>query len=394
MNLKSGTSYKRILSSLLVGVLLSGIFIGSAECFFRFNTHHMWFLPLPKTPPSSLSDFDLLKTDFLKNKLRMHPISGWNHPMYSSKNLSGYEKLDFSKKGRISCCIMNDYVLKGGTYLSTVTTDITHRSIYSVTYTYDIHGRRRTPDPLVANENILMFGDSFTLGEGVNDEETTAFQLGTLRPNSKVYNLGLAGGSPNQFLYEAELTSPTRLASIDTDIPTSILYIYMDHHLERLVARSSAQAWIHEQPYYVRKNNKLVFQGSFNAREPLNSLYEIIKLSHLLKYFNVEFPPRFTKKHFNLFALAMKQAHESLRFRFPNSRFYLALYPGASHYYGQQIATASRQLNISVLDYSRIDMYQATTGRAFLPLDGHPTPISHFILALLLNTDIPKASSQ
>jgi hypothetical protein len=77
--------------------------------------------------------------------------------------------------------------------------------IYEVAYTIGSDGHRITPpgrDP-GSNECIVFFGDSFTIGEGVNDDESMPYLVGTLQPY-KVRNFGFHGYGPHQMLAAIE----------------------------------------------------------------------------------------------------------------------------------------------------------------------------------------------
>jgi lysophospholipase L1-like esterase len=68
------------------------------------------------------------------------------------------------------------------------------------TLSTDEHGRRVTPMPSEKGRSgtVLLLGDSMTLGEGVNDEETFAAHIS--RAGLRVVNLGVQGYGTNQQL--------------------------------------------------------------------------------------------------------------------------------------------------------------------------------------------------
>lgn len=86
--------------------------------------------------------------------------------------------------------------------------------LYDVVYDFDENGRRATPAPVENPENDLMlFGCSFTFGHGLNTEETWPWKLATdLGPQWRVENYAYSGYSANQMLCMLEhdfITPPT-----------------------------------------------------------------------------------------------------------------------------------------------------------------------------------------
>jgi len=74
--------------------------------------------------------------------------------------------------------------------------------LFNVLYTTDEKGRRITADnQSTADTLILLFGCSYTYGEGLNDDETFAWQLSELLgPKFQVYNYGFHGYGSHQML--------------------------------------------------------------------------------------------------------------------------------------------------------------------------------------------------
>jgi hypothetical protein len=90
---------------------------------------------------------------------------------------------------------------------------------YDVTYTIDATGRRVTPSPKSPRATILLAGDSFTFGIGVEDQETYPYLLGAeYWPDVKVVNAGVSGWGVAQ----AYLTIGDALAR--KPLPDAIVY--------------------------------------------------------------------------------------------------------------------------------------------------------------------------
>ncbi len=140
-----------------------------------------------------------------------------------------------------------------------------HKDIeaYNVTYTIDDKGRRITPKAPHAKTAIVLLGCSFTFGEGLNDKETFAWQLGeALGEDYQVFNFGLSGYGPHQMLAILEAGIP-ELASYDKVLA---YYTNIYGHQNRI---TGASPWDSQGPRYLLQNNKAVRSGSFAHNPPL-----------------------------------------------------------------------------------------------------------------------------
>lgn len=136
------------------------------------------------------------------------------------------------------------------------------RTIYDVVYTVDEHGFRVTPKANAdAQACVLLFGDSFTFGEGVEDDQT--FGADMVRQSGgkvAVYNLGESGWSTNHFL--AGLQSG-RFQKAVTCKPTDAVYLMLQDHVGRAVGRSP---WDKHGPRYrLGPDGKPVRDGNFDS---------------------------------------------------------------------------------------------------------------------------------
>jgi hypothetical protein len=108
------------------------------------------------------------------------------------------------------------------------------RAIYDVAYTTGPDHFRVVPDAADKSEAcVLLFGDSFTFGIGVNDDETFAAQI-VKRSAGRVTvkNLAVGGWGPHQFL--AGLQSG-RFQRAVTCRPTDAIYLMIPTHIYRSI---------------------------------------------------------------------------------------------------------------------------------------------------------------
>jgi hypothetical protein len=383
---------KKDFVSLLVGVLIAVILFTCLEVFFKKNEKAQW---IKKTEIQyQTADIDIHASKELRSIAEKHPTFQWKPRISGQDSSLILEGVDSTNKGSIGCCILNGEFAKEGSFTSKTVTRKTRTTIYEVGFTFDAFGRRRTPQIGDPHRQILLFGDSFVLGEGVNDGETAASRLANMRPSTQVYNLGLANNGPNQFLYETTMLPSPRIDSIPK-IKTVAIYTYMDDHLERMICRSRClepeNNWILELPEYELTDGKLKFKHAFSERKELNAFYKYFANSATIKFFGLVWPLDFGDDDFKMFVLMMKEADAQLKKRYgPETELYVAFFPGFSGRYSGQLAKALTARNIKTLDYSNIDMAYVTENREKIVADGHPTPISQYIYAYLLNRDLPQ----
>mgnify|MGYP006136932433 FL=1 len=81
-------------------------------------------------------------------------------------------------------------------------------------------------------KKIIFIGGSFTQGAGVSDNETYSYKIQKKKSNSKVYNFGQSGygGIQSLLLLEKQIKKIKH--------PDIIVYGFIEHHLQRNVARS------------------------------------------------------------------------------------------------------------------------------------------------------------
>lgn len=82
----------------------------------------------------------------------------------------------------------------------------TNNVLYDVIYTLNSRGWRITPEhDDTADTAVILFGCSFTIGEGVKDEQTYAYLLGEMLGGKyQVFNFALQGYGAHQMLAQIE----------------------------------------------------------------------------------------------------------------------------------------------------------------------------------------------
>jgi len=153
------------------------------------------------------------------------------------------------------------YVIKpGARAVSSVLERADGSVIYDVTYTVDQSGRRSViPRPTVASDDEAIFfvGDSFTFGEGVNNEDALPQQFSNVS-GLRVINFGVPGYGAHQVLREMETD---RFHTVEARDPSAIVYVVLPwNHMQRAAGRV---AWDKNGPRYEIIDGSLQHIGHF-----------------------------------------------------------------------------------------------------------------------------------
>ena len=124
------------------------------------------------------------------------------------------------------------------------------------------------PEKDPTKRRILLFGDSFTAGEGVSNGYRYSDCLEETRPDLEIYNYGLpASGTDQQYLMYREYAR-----GIDHDLLVIAVFV---ENIRRVASRY--RRWVDARgndilfakPYFELENGKLVLQGSPPQKAPL-----------------------------------------------------------------------------------------------------------------------------
>ena len=143
-----------------------------------------------------------------------------------------------------------------------------NKLLYQVKYTIDDHGLR-IASPSVNTQKqqsncLLFFGDSFTFGEGVKDDETMPYRVSEkTKRRYQAYNFAFLGYGPHQML--AQLQEGLVDAAIACK-PAVAIYQALPDHVSRA---AGLEAWSQFGPKYVSAKDSLVlWKGRFEDEKP------------------------------------------------------------------------------------------------------------------------------
>jgi len=234
--------------------------------------------------------------------------------------------------------------------------------IYDVVYTTGADHFRAVPAADHPERCVLLFGDSFTFGAGVNDDETSAAQI-IIKSKGKVTakNLGVGGWGPHQFL--AGLQSG-RFRRAITCTPTGAVYLLIPAQIARAAGRSP---WDTHGPLYRldEKAVRPVRAGNFDTNTEF-SWRRIAGLNRLTEIEEAE-----------LSVALIEEGGRELKRQYPGIHFYVLAWPGISDEMRRRLG--ARPLEEAIRDFTQA-AYQ-------IPIDGHPNPrayagIADYILSL------------
>jgi hypothetical protein len=249
---------------------------------------------------------------------------------------------------------------------------IGERAIYDVAYTTGADNFRVVPK---ADEHpdacVLLFGDSFTFGIGVKDEETFAAKIVSKSKGLvAVRNFGVGGWGPQQFL--AGLQSG-RFQRAVTCKPTDAVYLMIPDHLYRTIGKSNA--WDKNAPrYQLDAGGRLVRKGRLGDPDDF-SWRQLIGLDRLSDSEVME-----------LSVAIFVEGASHLRQSYPGIRFHFISWHHTGPMGGDLMPDFEWRLSrVGIMPLpveAIIPLYRYRTDDYSLdPLDTHPNPHAHRLIA-------------
>lgn len=260
--------------------------------------------------------------------------------------------------------------------------------IYSATYTYNSYGRRVNPSnqKLRSDVAVLTIGCSFTLGIGVNDDQTYSHYL---QEDTKipVLNLGLNASFPGDILYDIQFRSPTKY-----DIKAKkifIVYGFIKHHLFRNTCDwrcfQPGRNWLASKERYSSLFGKL-YLNKFKYW-----LYNNHLIANFILQFNlvskedspIAFPPTYTESNLNLFNSTLEAIYSELSKKYEIVDSYTVyLNEMGEHENNHLSESLSKADHFKVIKppYSELAKKHGFDMKSyFIPIDEHPSPLHHYV---------------
>jgi hypothetical protein len=261
--------------------------------------------------------------------------------------------------------------------------------IYDVTYTIGPDRFRVVPraEAKEAKACILLFGDSHTFGEGVNDNETYAWQLaGKSGGRIAVHDFGMSGWGPHQML--AGLQSG-RFPAATTCTPTDVVYHLIPDHIGRVAGRSKWDP--HGPRFRLGADGRPVRDGNFDSpgpKAPAPDLDEgILGWRRLFDVRQVG-----TREEAKLLAAILVDSARELQKRYPGVRVHVLDWDPYDNARIAEILPTLKAAGLVVHPIDAIipDYRQDWQRYAIHRLDRHPNPEAHRRIADYIAREIVK----
>jgi hypothetical protein len=270
--------------------------------------------------------------------------------------------------------------------------------IYKVTYSVGADGLRISPPAAEPPRGcVLVFGDSISWGEGVNDEQTFPYQIGYLtRGDIAVTNFAFTGYSAHQMLWQLEHGIVSKAAKCDKALPVLVVYQTVTNNVGRV---AGLRGYDRYGPRYVLVDGGAVeYRGSFNEGEYIwhDRVFIPGAISDQLNRTNIFSRILGGERRLDAFDLArfsavIKAAKDRIGDIFPRSKFVVLVWPDpinsdlnrnsvTSLLFRSLIGRDLATINANDVVPGLRDNPAATT----IPGDGHPNADTHSRIARYL----------
>ena len=265
-------------------------------------------------------------------------------------------------------------------------------TIYDVVYTTDANGFRALPTSSHPGGDtpVLILGDSFAFGAGLDDDKTLAWYLreqsgGRLQP----VTLAVKGYGLNQVLRQLEIGEPRK--SGQQRFPWAVLSI-VDDHVLRVAGRVQ---WLHDSPrYVVEPDGRLAARGTWV--EPSAFVDSLLVGSRLFalgwKGFAVD-----EAKERRLFVRILREIEAKLAADY-GARLVVLYYSGET-WHGDVVGW--REMMVPLLCASGVPVLDVNSllprppqpvDRFYMKDDGHPTALLNRTIASALIDDFGRGA--
>jgi hypothetical protein len=202
--------------------------------------------------------------------------------------------------------------------------------LFDRTYTIDANGLRvappyRQPDLI---GTVLFFGCSFTFGDGLDDDETLPYQVGTQSGGRyRTFNFAFQAYGPNHML---ALIQHDRVRRVVDTTPQHAFYVAIPGHVWRVAGRV---AWGGHAPRYaLNADGSVHLAGAFGNRELLD---QRLGLKHGVRQLNKSAiwrrlgngDDRISDDDLRLYFAVVRHSQELLAAQYPGIQFHIILWP-------------------------------------------------------------------
>ncbi len=257
--------------------------------------------------------------------------------------------------------------------------------IYDVVISIDKNGLRISPPCQKDSKNaVLFFGDSYTFGEGVNDNQTMPFCVGLeLDGEYCIYNFGCYGYGTHQML-----------AGIENGLVTSIVKqdlhyaIYLALYPEHVYRLSGVRPWPRGPKFVLGKDGRPHYAGLYRDNDSRYGFWilkikrQLMKSALIKRFVNLGIQIRETDK--DLFVAMVSQSRQLLLEQHPMAEFHMIVWPTITHIDTDKYVfdkLISKDINIHFIEDILPGIHNSYKTYSISELDRHPNALAHRMVA-------------
>jgi hypothetical protein len=268
--------------------------------------------------------------------------------------------------------------------------------LYDVTYRFR-DGRRITPgQPSHSSFSVIVMGCSFTLGEGLDEDQTLTAFLQRFLKNATVHNAASHGWGPADLLLSVRKSDPKQWPSPLKVIPkapkTIGIFVLTEHHFNRIVCdldcHETGNEWIRDRPdFQPNERGELVYLGRMSETHTFPFWLRLLADSAIARSFGLSRMNSFSRPRQEKMAKILTSLRDELAAKTELEDFYLLHHPQGEWHDFTHLHDALRASGIKVLEPDPMHLGYAD-GRLLIPLDAHPSPRMNFLLANYISTKL------
>lgn len=231
-----------------------------------------------------------------------------------------------------------------------------------VRYTMDAEARRITPHVDTPTDHLMLFGCSYTFGQGLQDTSRIGWHLAERWPNTQVHDHSFMGFGPQQTLDIIETGGQSSREHRKEDVVG--VYAFIDHHIQRALGDPFSLRWLYPSSRYALSRGRAVRSGSFVQTAPVKTgLVNGLQAMRLDAAASIVHVVTSLWRHQDygerLVASMCARMQRSFKRRFPNGRFYVLIFPEEK----TEILPYLKDVRVSVIDLRDRACLDACEGR-------------------------------
>lgn len=201
--------------------------------------------------------------------------------------------------------------------------------VFDATYSFDSFGRRKNILPRKASQQrfLILFGCSFTYGNGLNDDETLNYHIARQSEQYYPYNYAIGASGTNALLSLVEKTDFKTQVSESTG---DFVYVYLPiSHVARATGRHPSLRFLQFDPWFKQKDDgSLVQAGLFRDRVWQNRFYKLLGwFAETVRGQPNRIVPPLGEDDYLTVCQMIAQAKRRFLQQYPNSRFLVYAHP-------------------------------------------------------------------